>query len=499
MSRFYITTPIFYVNGDPHLGTAYAAINADAFARWHRLLGDEVLFLTGTDEHGLKIQQSADEHGISPQAWVDQTSSHFIGAWGQLDIAFDDFIRTTQERHHQTVQQFLQTIYDNGYIEKGHYVGLYCVACEAYYEESELLDGNRCPVHERPVTEMSEENYFFKLSAFTDQLIDLYQSGAIKVTPQFRANEVLGFLRQGLRDISITRTSISWGVQVPWDENHVFYVWYDALINYLTAIGYAQDPERFTQWWPAVHHLLGKDIIRFHAVWWPAMCLAAGIEPPAELLVTGWLLVDGAKMSKSSSNQIDPLSVVHELSSDALRYYLLAATSFGSDGDVSLERLESSYNADLANDLGNLVSRTVALIVQKLDGAAPPVPELDERTQPIADLCAQGCVAWNEFRPNVALASAMEIVRLANALLEQVEPWRRPAGDAETSWCLGAVTEGLRLASGLLSPAIPRAAEGVLTRLGLGEPGVLQWVAGGEPRHLERVEPLFPRLSKERC
>lgn len=498
MNRFYITTPIFYVNGDPHLGTAYAAINADAFARWHRLRGDQVLFVTGTDEHGLKIQQSADEHGVSPQAWVDQTSAHFLGAWRELEISFDDFIRTTQERHHRTVQQFLTAIYDNGFIEKGHYVGLYCVACEAYYEESELLDGGRCPVHERPVTEMSEENYFFRLSAFTDRLIDLYESGAIRVTPEFRANEVLGFLRQGLKDISITRTSISWGVQVPWDANHVFYVWYDALINYLTAIGYGDDQERFLRWWPAVHHLLGKDIIRFHAIWWPAMCLAAGIDPPSELLVTGWLLVDGAKMSKSSSNQIDPLAVARELSSDALRYYLLSSTSFGSDGDVSLDRLRATYNADLANDLGNLVSRTAALIVQKLGGEAPSVPELDDRVQSLADLMAQGTQAWSEFRPNAALSAAMEMVRFSNSLLEQTEPWRRPSGDADTAWCLGAVTEGIRLASALLSPAIPQATGGILHRLGFENMGELEWHAGHRGQLLHRSEPLFPRLARDR-
>ncbi|WP_298207410.1 class I tRNA ligase family protein [Ferrimicrobium sp.] len=497
MSRFYITTPIFYVNGDPHLGTAYAAINADAFARWHRLLGDEVLFLTGTDEHGLKIQQSADEHGISPQAWVDQTASRFMSAWQELAISFDDFIRTTQDRHHRTVQKFLTAIYENGYIEKGYYIGLYCVACEAYYEESELLDGNRCPIHERPVSEMSEENYFFKLSAFTEKLIELYESGKIKVAPEFRVNEVLGFLRQGLKDISITRTSISWGVQVPWDEQHVFYVWYDALINYLTAISYGDDEARFAKWWPAVHHLLGKDIIRFHAVWWPAMCLAAGIDPPSQLLVSGWLLVDGAKMSKSSENQIDPLSVVRELSADALRYYLLASTSFGSDGDVSLDRLRASYNADLANDLGNLVSRTVALIVQKLGGMTPPTPVRDERINPLIDILLEGVAAWNEFRPNAALGAAMGMVRFSNSLLEEYEPWRRPAEDAGSIWCLGTIREALRLAAALLSPAIPNASSGVLSRLGWQELGPLEWSAGGEVRELVRAQPLFPRLAKE--
>ncbi len=493
MANFYITTPIYYVNGDPHLGTAYAEINADAFARWHRLLGDQVRFVTGTDEHGLKIAQAAAEHGVTPQEWVDRTSERFRGAWGKLDISFDDFIRTTEPRHVSTVQEFLSEIYRRGYIYKDLYVGLYCISCEAYYQESELVDGKDCPVHGRPVTEMSEENYFFALSKFNDRLIEFYENNPGAITPETRLHEVLGFLRQGLTDISITRSSIDWGVSVPWDEQHVFYVWYDALINYLTAVGYGDGSGAFEQWWPSVHHLLGKDILRFHAVWWPAMCMAAGIDPPAHFLVTGWMLVNGEKMSKSLGNQIDPMAVASDLSSDALRYYLLRANGFGLDGDVSLESLYRVYNADLANDLGNLVSRVVALSIQKGGGRAPAVPEIGSDPLGAKPLLEGSIAAWNAFRPMDAIDHAMAIVRAGNSLLERAEPWRRPEGDAESLDALGRVREGLRLAAVLLSPAIPKASLEIFVRLGFGGAGELRWTAEAGGATLEKRPPLFPR------
>ena len=496
MTNFYITTPIYYVNGDPHLGTAYAEINADAFARWHRLLGDQVLFVTGTDEYGLKIAQAAAENGVTPQEWVDRTSERFRRAWGKLDISFDDFIRTTEPRHARTVQEFLSEIHRRGYIYKDLYVGLYCVSCEAYYQESELVNGRDCPVHGRPVTEMSEENYFFALSKFNDRLIELYESNPGAIIPETRLHEVLGFLRQGLTDVSITRSSIDWGVRVPWDEGHVFYVWYDALINYLTAVGYGTSQGTFDRWWPSVHHLLGKDILRFHAVWWPAMCMAAGIDPPAQFLVTGWMLVNGEKMSKSLGNQIDPLAVASELSPDALRYYLLRANGFGLDGDVSMESLYRVYNADLANDLGNLLSRVVALSMQKGGGVAPAVPEIGGDVLGAGPLVEAAVSAWNAFKPNDAIEHAMAIVRAGNALLERVEPWRRPALDPESLDALGRVREGLRLAAAILSPAIPRASAEILSRLGFGAPGELRWTPEPGGAALEKGAPLFPRVVK---
>jgi len=296
--HYYLTTPIYYVNDAPHVGTAYTTVNADALARWHRLLGDDVWFMTGTDEHGAKIVEAAEANDATPKEWTDRTSERFVEAWRALGIQYDDFIRTTEPRHYKVVQEFLQRIYDNGFIELGLYSGLYCVSCEDYYTEDQLVDG-KCPVHGRPVIEMQEDNYFFKLSAFEQRLLDYYEAHPDFVRPVSKRNEALGFIRGGLRDVSITRTSFTWGVPVPWDSGHVFYVWYDALINYLTVAGYGADEATFKARWGAAHHLIGKDILKFHCVWWPAMCMAAGIEPPAEIFVHGYLLMGGQKLGKT--------------------------------------------------------------------------------------------------------------------------------------------------------------------------------------------------------
>ncbi len=323
MSRYFITTPIYYVKDAPHVGHAYTTVNADALARWHRLVGDDVFFLTGTDEHGQKVARAAEEQGMAPLEWTDRLSPRFASAWAGLDISNDDFIRTTEPRHAAAVATFLSRINENGYIYKDTYRGLYCVPCERYYAADELLPGGLCPDHRIPLEELEEENYFFKLSAFEQPLIDWYAANHDVVLPESKRNEALGFIKGGLNDISITRTSIDWGVRVPWDEDHVFYVWYDALINYVTAIGYGQDPERFEAWWPSVHHLIGKEILRFHCVWWPAMCMAAGIDPPAHIQVHGWLLLGGDKMSNSSVNRISPADLTDEYGVDPVRYHLL--------------------------------------------------------------------------------------------------------------------------------------------------------------------------------
>ena len=341
MGRFYITTPIYYVNDAPHMGTSYTTVNADAIARWHRLIGDETKFLTGTDEHGMKIAETAEQHGMSPQSWTDATAARFEDAWSTLNISNDDFIRTTQARHYETVGTFLTKIYENGFIRKDTYRGLYCVGCEDYYTADQLIDG-KCPSHNRVVEEMEEDNYFFELSKFEDRLLEWFEANPQAIQPASKRNEALSFIKGGLKDVSITRTSISWGIPVPWDSDHVFYVWYDALINYLTAIGYGRDEAEVAKWWPSVHHLIGKEIIRFHCVWWPAMCMAAGIDPPAHVFVHGWLLVGGKKLSKSMANDetapvkltdITPDSLVEQFGVDPVRYYLLRNTPLGTDGD----------------------------------------------------------------------------------------------------------------------------------------------------------------------
>ncbi len=498
MSRFYLTTPIYYVNDVPHIGHAYTTVAADALARWHRLAGDEVFFLTGTDEHGLKVARSALEHSCSPQEWADITSGRFQEAWRLLNISNDDFIRTTESRHHLAVSSFLQRIYDNGHIYVGSYQGLYCVACEAYYSEDELVDGN-CPDHGRPPEPMEEENYFFALSRFEKPLLDYYDSHPDAVRPATKRNEAVGFIRQGLRDSSITRTSIDWGVPAPWDPSHVIYVWYDALVNYLTAIGFGTDEARFTGWWPASHHLLGKDILRFHAVWWPAMCMAAGIDPPGQEIVHGWLLVGGEKMSKTRLNQIFPADLAADFGVDPFRYHLLRDNGLGPDGDFSYEGMVERYNADLANNLGNLVSR-VATVVEKKCGGVGPAPDPSSALSEVAAACYRDTAeAWDRFAPNEALEATWQLIRATNAALEAAEPWKADPGPGVDA-VMGDALEALRIVAVLASPAMPSVSEEVFRRIGLDTfpsglalPGAVAW--GGYPGGLpvERGDPLFPR------
>jgi methionyl-tRNA synthetase len=422
----------------------------------------------------------------------------FLDAWRGLDISNDDFIRTTEERHHRCVQDFLGRIHDNGYIHLATYRGPYCVACEAYYDESELVEGN-CPIHGRPVTELEEENYYFALSRFEDRLIQWYEEHPEAVVPEGKRNEALGFIKGGLRDISITRTSINWGVPVPWDQSHVFYVWYDALVNYLTAIGFGENEERFESWWPAVHHLIGKDIIRFHCVWWPAMCMAAGIDPPAQVLVHGWLLVSGEKMAKSKLNQIPPAELVSDFGVDAVRYHLLRDAPFGSDGDFSYEGMTARYNADLANNLGNLLSRVATVVGSKCAGVGP-APDPRSRLAAVAErVVSDAETAWNGGAPHVALEAAWRLVRETNAELESAEPWKADPGP-EVDAVLGSALESLRIVTLLAAPAMPGACSEIWGRLGLqGSPSEVRmpdgarWglYPGGLP--VEKGAPLFPR------
>ncbi len=508
-SRVFLTTPIYYVNDAPHLGTAYSTVNADALARWHRLIGDDCWFLTGTDEHGLKNARAAEARGLTPQEWVDQTSRRYVAAWAALDIANDDFVRTTEPRHHASVQRFMHAVHDNGYLHKGIYEGWYCVSCEAYYPEGDLLEGRLCPVHERSVEWLTEENWFFELSRFEKPLLEWYESHPDAIFPESRRNEALGIINGGLQDISITRTSIDWGVRVPWDEAHVFYVWYDALVNYVTAIGYGQDPERFARWWPAVHHLLGKDIIRFHCVWWPAMCIAAGIDPPAHFIVHGWLLVGGEKMSKTRLNQIDPVELAADIGVDALRYHLVREVALGSDGDFTYEGLVARYNSDLANNLGNLLSRVATVVGTKCGGIGPapraagPGVRLSEVA---AGVTADWREAWARYAPNEALEATWRLVHAANAELEAAEPWKLPPGPA-LEGALGDALEALRIVAVLVSPVMPGAASELWARIGLAgrpdepgsarENGSLDW--GGYPGGLLVVKgaALFPRRAAE--
>jgi len=501
---FYVTTPIYYVNDAPHIGHAYTTVHADVLARWRRLHGDDVLFLTGTDEHGLKIQRAAEERGVTPKEWADTTSGRFRDAWALLDIANDDFIRTTEDRHRVSVQAFLQQVYDNGFIELATYEGLYCVACEAYYTEDELDEG-LCPIHHRPVESVTEENYFFQLSKFEQPLLDYYAAHPEAVQPESKRNEVLGFIRQGLRDFSMSRTSISWGIPLPWDPAHVTYVWYDALINYATAVGFGSDPEQFAYRWPVQYHLIAKDILRFHAVYWPAMLMAAGLPLPETVFAHGYLLVGGEKMSKTSLNNIAPADLVPEFGSDGVRYHFVTDLHFGQDGDFSYEGMVARYNADLANNFGNLASRVLNMAVTYCGGVVPD-------TRADGPLAAQATAALDAMEAafadlafDDAFGAVWQLIRDANAYIEERQPWAtHKSGDAATTAAvLGDCLEALRIVALLAWPVIPRAAAELWRRLGLAGapddavvPDAARWGAvatAGNP--LEKGPSLFPRLD----
>ena len=502
MTRFYVTTPIYYVNDAPHIGHAYTTVTADALARWHRLLGDDVYFLTGTDEHGLKVQRAAEANGLTAREHADRTSDRYRQAWAGLDISYDDFIRTTEPRHYQATQQLMQAAYDNGWIELRPYEGLYCVSCEAYYTESELVDGNLCPIHRTPVEMLKEENYFFKLSEFTDRLLEWFEQKPGAVTPEAKRNEAIGLIKGGLRDISISRTSITWGVPVPWDPGHVFYVWYDALINYATAVGYGADPERFGAWWPESHHLIGKDILRFHCVYWPALLMAAGLDPPKRIAVHGFLLVRGEKMSKSALNQIAPADLIPTFGVDGFRYHFLRDQAFGPDGEFSYEAMVARYNADLANNLGNLLAR-VSTVVERKCGGIGPAPDPESRLAAIAASVYEAVAsAWERIAPSEALDATWRLVRETNAALEAAEPWKAEPGPAVDA-VLGDALEVLRIVALLASPALSRASQEIWRRIGLAGapseqrlPEAVVW--GGYPAgsRVERAGPLFPRITE---
>ncbi|HWD24613.1 MAG TPA: methionine--tRNA ligase [Acidimicrobiales bacterium] len=506
VEHYYQTTPLYYVNDRPHLGHAYAEIVSDALSRWHRLIGDEVFFLTGTDEHGMKLARAAADHDATPTAWVDEAQLWFRRAWESLEITNDDFIRTTEQRHIDSAGHFATAIYENGHIYKGEYSGWYCVSCENYYKEADLREGNFCPIHERPVEWLTEENYFFALSKFTAALKTWYEQHPDNVVPESRRNEALGLIRQGLEDFSISRTSFDWGIPVPWDPEHVFYVWFEALMNYTTAVGYGADQERFSTWWPSVRHLIGKDIVKFHTVWWPAMCMAAGIDPPRTVIAHGYLLMGGRKMSKSLPNQVDPLELTEDVGLDPVRLYLLRDLPVGQDGEFSYEGLIGRYNSDLANNLGNLLQRIATLVGQKCDGKGPrPRPDSPCRATFEAEL-PEIRQAWDRYQPHVALERTWSLIGAANSLLEDTEPWKLEPGP-EVEGVLGDALEVLRLVAILASPAIPSTCAEVWRRIGLSgspdAPGTaalgtssVAWGAyPGGP--VTTADPLFPRRKLE--
>jgi methionyl-tRNA synthetase len=500
----YLTTPIYYVTAKPHLGHAYTTVVADALARWHRLQGEAVHFLTGTDEHGLKVQQYALAAGKSPQAFVDDISPLYEQAWRRLHISHDDFIRTTEPRHRVGVEALLQRCYEAGDIELGLYAGKYCVACEEYYTDEELDPAGLCRIHRQPVDYYEEENYFFRLSRFQDRLLDWYDTHPDAIVPAFRRNEVLGVIRSGLRDFSVSRRSLTWGIPLPWDARHVAYVWFDALANYVSAIGFGQDDERFATWWPA-RHLLGKDILRHHCIYWPAMLMSVGLPLPAGWAIGGHLLSGGQKMSKTTGNVVSPLELADDVGVDAFRYYLLAETPYGNDGDFSYDGLVRRYNSDLANNLGNLVSRVATVVAKKCDGIGPAPGDGGALSEAAAAAVARATEAWSAVAPSEALEGTWSLVRAANAHLERHQPWKEPCGPA-VDRILGNALEALRIIAILASPALPDVTQTIWERLGLSGradaqrlPAAARW--GGYPDGARIVvgTPLFPRRVRPEC
>ncbi|WP_353815784.1 methionine--tRNA ligase [Agromyces sp. SYSU T00266] len=514
-SSFYITTPIFYVNDVPHIGHAYTEVAADVLARWNRQAGRDAWMLTGTDEHGQKILRTATANGVSPQEWADKLVAE---AWKPLldtvDVANDDFIRTTDERHERNVQKFLQHLFDEGWIYTGEYEGYYCVGCEEYKQQSELVDGTGeyegqlvCAIHSKPVELLHEKNYFFRMSAFADKLLALYEERPDFVQPESARNEVVSFVRRGLDDLSISRSTFDWGVKVPWDETHVVYVWFDALLNYITAVGYGEDDEQFSRRWPA-QHLVGKDILRFHAVIWPAMLMAAGLDVPTGVFGHGWLLVGGEKMSKSKLTGIAPSQITETFGSDAFRYYFLSAISFGQDGSFSWEDLAARYQAELANGFGNLASRVIAMIGRYCGGTVPTGTEAarteaDDAIRRIeADATDAAWQAIERLQIHDAIAATWKLVDALNGYITEQEPWAL-AKDETKRARLEAVLEtayhGVGTLAVLLSPVLPKATAKLWTAL--GAPGTVQeqridraheWTVGTQTSALE---PLFPRVE----
>ncbi|MGH2729831.1 MAG: methionine--tRNA ligase, partial [Actinomycetota bacterium] len=426
---FYLTTPIYYVNDVPHLGHAYTTVAADFIARFRRLQGRSVHFLTGTDEHGQKLLRTAEAKGLEPKEWLDQIVPRWTEVWKALDISYDDFIRTTEARHEGPVQQFVQSLHDKGEIYLGTYEGLYCIGCEEFKQPDELVDG-KCPLHDIEPEVVAEENYFFRLSNYAERLIELYESDPSFVRPEGRRNEVLGKVKQGLDDLSISRVSFDWGIQIPWNTKHVIYVWVDALQNYTTAVGYGVDEDKFRRIWPADIHLIGKDILWFHSVIWPAMLMALDIPLPKTVFAHGFLNVGGQKMSKTRLTGISPHDLIATFGSDGYRYYFMRDINFGLDGSFSWEAMVARYNSDLANDLGNLAARVLSMVERYIGGQIPPLPEESELADLDADLVgtfetafADMSAAVDAIAPHDALKAAWVFVRKANAYVEANAPW----------------------------------------------------------------------------
>jgi methionyl-tRNA synthetase len=496
---YYVTTPIYYVNAQPHLGHAYSTIAADIIARHMRQRGEEVFFQTGTDEHGEPTARAAEEEGISPKELADRNAPHFRDLMPKIGASNDFFIRTSDPQHVAKVQEIVQRVYDNGYVYEGTYEGWYCPRCADFKTEAEMGEGNTCPIHGIELDREKEENWFFQLSAFQEQLERLYEEQPEFVIPDFRRNEALSFIKSGLQDVSLSRPKLTWGIPLPWDPEQVMYVWFDALLNYVTGLTYAREGEDLTaKFWPPNLHVMAKDILKFHAVYWPAFLLAAGYELPHRMVIHGYLLMEGQKMSKSLGNVLDPFEVIERFGADPLRYYCFREVSFGQDGSVSAAGFESRYESELANEYGNLANRTLAMLERFRDGIVPEAGPDDELADAFAGIVDEVSALLDRAELTQALERIWRLVRRLNQYVEETRPWDLAKDEAESGrldQVLYNLAEGLRVTTLLLDPYMPETADRLLTALGEKSRRLAELGSRGGGQRVGKLEPLFPKIE----